>query len=162
MKIFKSKKGFTLIELLVVVAIIGVLASVVLSFSGQSRNRGADASVQSNLSTVRATSELFYLNNSNSYLPTGGATFSIATCPAYDALGTNMLSREKVIADAIAEATRRGSNSNSCYNDGFNWAVAVGLKVTSGTSWCVDNSGAGRIINSAPGSAINPGTGLCN
>jgi prepilin-type N-terminal cleavage/methylation domain-containing protein len=46
MKINIEKKGFTLIELLVVVAIIGLLASVVLSSLNTVRNKANDASIK--------------------------------------------------------------------------------------------------------------------
>lgn len=160
-KTYFYKKGFTLIELLVVVAIIAAVTSITLGYTSDSRKKGADAGIKSNLGTVRAVSEVFFLDNLNSYLPSGGITFGIATCPAYNASGTNMFSRHKAIADAIAEATRRGTG-NSCFNSANIWAVAVGLKLNPNTSWCVDNSGAGRVISSVAGSAINSNTGLCN
>jgi hypothetical protein len=105
--------------------------------------------------------ELFLGDNNNSYLPVGGSIFGIATCPAYDASGTNMFSKNKVMADAILEAALRG-NGSSCYNSASAWAVAVGLKTDANTSWCVDNRGAAKVVNSAPGSAINSSTFVCN
>jgi prepilin-type N-terminal cleavage/methylation domain-containing protein len=162
----KNKKslnrGFTLIELLVVVAIIAILVSVVLVSLSNAKNKGADASVKTNLNTVRGESELFFSNNDNKFLPAGGSTFAIATCPLYNAAGTNMLSRDKSIAYAIAEATKRGGNGNSCYNSSTAWAVAVGLKTSATTSWCIDAGGASKQVASAPGSAINAVTFLCN
>lgn len=157
----KEEKGFTLLELLMVVAIIGVLTSIVLVSLTDSRNRGADAAVKSNLDTVRGQSELFY-SSSNSFLPSGGATFNIATCPAYNASGTNMLSKDKVIAEAIAEAVKRGDNGSSCYNSSINWAIAVGLKSNSALSWCVDSGGNSKQVSSAPNGAINNTTFSCN
>ncbi|MEK7071412.1 MAG: type II secretion system protein [Patescibacteria group bacterium] len=156
------KKGFTLIELLVVVAIIAILSSVVLVTLGTAKNKGADAAVKSNLNTIRSLSELFYSNNGNSFLPSGGSTFAIAVCPSYNVAGTNMMSKDKVIADAIAEATNRGGNGNRCYNSTSAWAVAVGLKTSATTSWCIDSSGMGKQVSSAPASAINGTTFLCN
>ena len=155
------QRGFTLIELLVVVAIIAALTSITLGYLSSSRKRGGDAGIKSNLETVRAVSEIFYLDNSNSYLPAGGEAFSIDTCPVYSSSGTNMLSKNKSTADAIAEATKRGVG-NSCYNSSEVWSVAIGLNEVPNTSWCIDNSGAARIESSAVSSAINPSTGLCN
>jgi prepilin-type N-terminal cleavage/methylation domain-containing protein len=56
----KNNKGFTLIELLVVIAIIGILASVVLASLSSARDKGKDAAVKSQLSSMRAQAEIFY------------------------------------------------------------------------------------------------------
>ena len=160
MNIFKEKRGFTLIELLVVVAIIGLLASVIMISLTDARNRGADAAVKTNLHTVANQAELFSSDNGNSYLPSGGVPITDGTCPTYDESGTSMFSKDKAMNDAIVEATKNGKDS-FCYNSSNTWSVAVGLKVTSGTSWCVDNSGAGKIVNSIPSGAINS-SGYCN
>jgi len=160
----KFKKGFTLIELLVVVAIIGVLASITLGYIGQGKLKGADTGVKSNLATTRSVAEIFFLDNANSYLPAVvGVPFGPATCPVYDVSGngTNMFSKDKVIANSIAEAISKGSGS-SCYNSDSTWAVAVGLKLVPGTSWCVDVTGAAKMVNSDPSGAINPSTFTCN
>ncbi len=155
------KKGFTLIELLVVVAIVGILASVVLVSLDNAKKKGEDSAVKTNLHTAVNQSEIFYLNGGNSYLPAGGATFAIATCPVYNAAGTNMLSKDKAVANSIAEAVKRGDNS-SCYNSANSWAVAVGLKSNAGNSWCVDNTGASKLVASVPSLAINAVTFACN
>jgi prepilin-type N-terminal cleavage/methylation domain-containing protein len=161
MKKMNLKKGFTLIELLVVVAIIAILVGVVLISVNTARNKGNDAGVKTNLHTVTNQAELFYIDNNNSYLPAGGSVFSIATCPVYNASGTNMLSVNKVIADAIAQAVKTG-NGSSCYNSTSAWAVAVGLKLTPNTSWCVDNTGTSKQVASDPSTAINTSTFMCN
>ncbi|MCX6751293.1 MAG: type II secretion system protein [Candidatus Nomurabacteria bacterium] len=158
----KISGGFTLLELMIVVAIIAILSSVILVALGDSRNKGVDASVKSNLDTIRSESELFYSNNDNSFLPAGGSTFGIATCPVYNASGTNMLSKDKTIADALAEAVKRGTNGSSCYNSNLNWAMAVGLKTDANTSWCVDSGGNSKQVSLAPANAINGTTFVCN
>ena len=155
--------GFTLIELLVVVAIIALLVSVVMAAMDIAKKKGADASVKSNLDTLRSVAELFNSNNNNSYLPAGGATFPIDACPTYDITGngTNMFTKSKTISDAIAQAVKSGITS-SCYDSDSTWSVAVGLLVDPTTSWCVDNTGAARVVASIPSGAINSTTGLCN
>jgi prepilin-type N-terminal cleavage/methylation domain-containing protein len=157
-----SKQGFTLLELLVVVAIIAIISSVTLIALRDSRNKGADAAVKSNLNTIRGQSEIFYSNNDNSFLPSGGSAFGLATCPIYNASGTNMLSKDQTIANAITEAVKRGSNGSSCYNSYLTWAVAVGLKSSATTSWCVDSGGISKQVTLAPASAINSTTFSCN
>ncbi len=156
------KKGFTLIELLVVVAIIGILASVVVASLNNARSKGGDAAIKTNLATIRAASELFSSANGNSFLPSGGSTFAIATCPSYNASGTNMLAKDVTINAAILEAISRGGNGSSCYNSASICSVAVGLKTSASASWCVDSAGISRQVASAPASAINTSTFLCN
>lgn len=160
MNIFKKERGFTLIELLVVVAIIAILAVIVIISLNSAKFKGEDAAVKSNLHSVINQAELFFILNNNSYLPLSGSVFSIASCPVYDASGTNMLSKDQLIAGAIAQAVLNG-NGSSCYNSSSVWAVAVGLKSASSTSWCVDYTGASRQVASAPASAINV-SGVCN
>lgn len=157
-----SKRGFTLLELLVVVGLIAILSAVVIVALNTARGKGGDAGVKSNLHTVKNQAELFLSNNSNSYLPSGGSTFAVATCPAYDGSGTNMLSRDSVIASSIAQAVSNGGNGSSCYNSATAWAVAVGLKSSSTASWCIDNTGSSKQVASAPASAINGVTFACN
>ncbi len=155
------KKGFTLIELLVVVAIIAILVSVTLVVLDSSRNKGADAAVKSNLDTIRGQTELFYSNNDNSFLPAGGSAYGIGNCPLYNASGSNMLAKDKTISNAITEAVKRG-NKSSCYNSSLNWAVAVGLKSTANTSWCVDSGGMSKQEPYAATGAISTTTFSCN
>ena len=157
------KRGFTLIELLMVVAIIALLVAVVMVALNTGRSKGGDAGVKSNLHTVATSAELFFVNNTNSYLPSGGSTFAIATCPVYSASGTNMLAKDKTIATAVAQAVSNGGNNgSSCYNSASAWAVAVGLKTSSTDSWCVDSTGVAKQVASVPGSAINSSTFACN
>lgn len=56
------KKGFTLIELLVVVAIIGVLASVVISSLGAAKERAKVAKFQQVVTQLKSALELYYLD----------------------------------------------------------------------------------------------------
>jgi prepilin-type N-terminal cleavage/methylation domain-containing protein len=156
MKRLSLKGGFTLLELLVVVAIIGIITALVLVALSSARNKGGDAAVKSNLATVRSRAEIFYSENSESYLPPGGSTRTKVACPVYvGPTGTNIFTYDKTIADAIAEAKLRGSGVTSCVNSATTWAVAVGLKTNSGQSWCVDSTGQSKQYNGVPSIAIN-------
>ncbi len=57
------EKGFTLIELLVVVAIIGVLASMVMSSLNDARQKSREARWQSEMRAVQTALELYYLDH---------------------------------------------------------------------------------------------------
>ncbi|MFA4975276.1 MAG: type II secretion system protein [Candidatus Paceibacterota bacterium] len=154
----KISGGFTLIELLVVVAIIGLLATVVIGYLSSARKKGDETAVKSNLATTRTAIEMFFLNNGNTYLPLGDISID-GDCPSYDESGTSMFSKNKDIAGSIAEAVNRGGNGSACYNSSTGWAVVVGLKLAPNTSWCIDVTGAARLVVSSPSGAIV--SGLC-
>lgn len=64
-----KKRGFTIVELLVVIAIIGVLAGVTIAVLKPAYfyGRGRDARRKSDLETMRAALEQFYLDNGRTY-----------------------------------------------------------------------------------------------
>ena len=58
-----KSKGFTLIELLVVVAIIGILATVVLTSLSSARSSARDAKRLADVKTIQTALELYNLDN---------------------------------------------------------------------------------------------------
>lgn len=70
-------KGFTLIELLVVVAIIGILATVVLTSLNTAREKARDAKRLADIRTIQNAMELYYLDNGR--YPGSGWYYSNAT-----------------------------------------------------------------------------------
>ena len=58
-----THKGFTLVELLVVVAIIGILATIVLSSLSSARERARDARRLSDIATIQNSLEMYHLDN---------------------------------------------------------------------------------------------------
>ncbi|MCM2339089.1 MAG: type II secretion system GspH family protein [Burkholderiales bacterium] len=165
------KRGFTLIELLVVVAIIAILVAVIMASTTESRNRGADAGIKTNLNTIKGAAELFYVNPLT-VAPTKPA-FSFGSdisgnCPSYSASSNVMFQRDKNIADAIAEATKRSSvNYAFCDANATNWAVGVVLKTDAKSAWCVDSSNASKKVTRVANGAmvisdvIDTATHLC-
>ncbi|KND49163.1 MAG: hypothetical protein AB203_02080 [Parcubacteria bacterium C7867-008] len=143
-----ARRGFTLIELLVVIAIIGILSSVVLASLNTARNKGADASVKSNLGEARAQAELFYDANGNKYLVAAGATTDVCA-PTGLVGGVKGIATSVTAAAAATGATYTGTLANpstatvaACHAlaDGSAWAASAPLKATTGY-YCVDSTG---------------------
>jgi len=126
-----KQKGFTLIELLVVIAIIGILSSVVLASLNSARNKGADASIKSQLAGARAQAELYYDGN--------GASGYTGLCVA----ATGTLSMKNALANNTTGVT--------CEADASTWAMSASLKTTG--TYCVDYTGA---ATSSTASAATP------
>jgi prepilin-type N-terminal cleavage/methylation domain-containing protein len=136
-----KQKGFTLIELLVVIAIIGILSSIVVASLGQAKTNSSNASVKSNLATVRNQAAIYYNENNGSY----GAT-AVTSCSA------GMFAGDAKIQQALAAAAFNGSGGAACNSIPSQWAVSVPLR--SGGHWCVDYAGSAKLEASALGSGI--------
>lgn len=74
MKFNKKSKGFTLIELLVVVAIIGVLATIVLSSLSDARARARDAKRVADIRAIQTALEFYHLDNGHYPVASGWAS----------------------------------------------------------------------------------------
>jgi prepilin-type N-terminal cleavage/methylation domain-containing protein len=116
-----NKKGFTLIELLVVVAIIGILATVVLSSLGEARTKAKDAAAKSALSNARVDLELHYLN-----IDTYEETLGNGYCST-------------VVADFTTSFTELTGNPTACNASAIEYAYFGVLN--DDTNFCVDSTG---------------------
>ena len=123
-------KGFTLIELLVVIAIIGILSSVVLASLNTARNKGKDAAIRTQLSSMRNQAEIFYTNGGT--YGTAGAVCTTAGSLFVDSQITALIT--KINSDNGSE------DDVTCNNTTSAWAAQAELS-TGGTWVCVDSSG---------------------
>jgi prepilin-type N-terminal cleavage/methylation domain-containing protein len=122
-------RGFTLIELLVVIAIIGILSAVVLASLSTARQKGNDAAIQSDLSTIQTEAEIYYGGTGGNAYGTGGSDCAAAVFS------------DAVILKAIAGAKgANGGTALTCINT--TTAYAISSLLATGGYWCVDSTGA--------------------
>lgn len=148
-----KNKGFTLIELLVVIAIIGILSSVVLASLNTARGKGADSAIKANLANIRAQAEIVYdtkgcYSGTDACSATTPAVVSAATCPG--GTGASIFGNSTIV-EQIKSATTTSAGLSSCAATvgGGAWAAAVVLKTDTKTAWCVDSTGASKMISDA-------------
>ncbi len=123
------KKGFTLVELLVVIAIIGILASIVLGALNSGRQKGNDARVKSQLSNIRAASNV-YVDRADTYVGLCGVG-SDDNSNLYPLLQASSTYPARTILDCGANETE--------------YSVAASLSGTTGTAaWCIDDKNTSR------------------
>ncbi len=136
-------QGFTLIELLVVIAIIGILSAVVLASLNTARQKGNDAAIQSDLSTIQTQAEIYYGGaGANSYGTVAGSTCSTASTLFSDA----------TIVKAVNGATNAAGGAANVICGNSTSAYAVEAKLTAPatlTYWCVDSTGTAKQENTA-------------
>jgi len=137
-----KQHGFTLVELLVVIAIIGILTSVVLVSVSTANKRGKDATVQSDLSEIRAQAQLYY--NTNGGYVGAGYSGGAGTCSTANTVFSDLKIQAQIAAANAANGA--GAAREVVCNvsaDGADYAVSSPLS-TAGTYYCVDSNGIGH------------------
>lgn len=166
-----KNKGFTLIELLVVIAIIGILASVVLASLSSARDKGKDASVKSQLASMKAQAELYFATgetyegvcaadqSANGFGNTTGPGLFRA---AHDSSGSATTGDTGLAIDNASGTANDGLESR-CNDTDAGWAVVVPLSNSADgaglvKAYCSDNSGLSKEVTSnlAGGSVVCP------
>jgi prepilin-type N-terminal cleavage/methylation domain-containing protein len=129
-----KQKGFTIIELIVVVAIIAVLAAIVLVNVTSYINKGKDAAIQGNLSSMMTNAAVIFDSTGNYLLACAGANV-----PPITAAKT-----------AYGSPPGDTATCNFTATTGVAWAACSQLKV-SDSYFCVDSTGAKKTITTRTG-----------
>lgn len=133
----RFKKGFTLIELLIVVAIIGILATLLMTNFIGVRQRARDAQRKSDLRQIQSSLELYRADN-GSY-PSTGASYTLpnsvispgdGTCPDAGTFSySNTTYMKKIPCDSLGITYY--NNGNYYYtSDGTTYTLAACLENT--------------------------------
>ena len=149
----RVSRGFTLIELLVVIAIIGLLAAVVLASVGGARNKGADASVKTQMANMRAAAELYAANQpaatANSYEGVCTA-LSSAAIPGIrsmlDSVNSAIAGGSVLIGATPISHAVQPTDGVICADSSSGWVAQAALSggATLNAHWCADSTGASR------------------
>jgi prepilin-type N-terminal cleavage/methylation domain-containing protein len=141
-KKISNKKAFTLLELLIVIAIIGVLASIVMSSLNSSRQKSRIANIQSTMKSF--LNEVSIITNGEN--TTNGYLYGI--CPNTTATAsTTILTNDKLMLMLNTARSQGGGQAYCTFNvDGTKkWVFSVDLPNKT-TVLCVDWKGATKIL----------------
>jgi prepilin-type N-terminal cleavage/methylation domain-containing protein len=138
-----KQRGFTIMEILVVIAIIGILASVVLSQVQKARSRGADAAVKSNLTNARPQAALFQEQNSGLFDD---------VCADAGGIGSMIVQADVANGD--------GAYTCIVSFDGKAWAAEAQLVTDPALFFCVDSENNATTTSAT--SALDDTSAVCD
>lgn len=122
---------------------------------GVAREKGKDASIKANISSMRASAEIYYDNHKNSYGPALGE----GSCSLDSRIRQSMFGSDKLISSAIKSIQSSGSTSTYCAASSKSYAIAAALVSDNSGYSCADSTGAMREVLSSSTDNIILGSG---
>jgi prepilin-type N-terminal cleavage/methylation domain-containing protein len=166
---YRRQDGFTLIELLVVISVIGILAVIVLTSLSSAGEKGANAGIKSDATTLRTEAQVRYANQNQSFDGFCGDAIIATTnagkafAQACDLAKLTTACTSAIVTGATAQTDSLATEGNGtlyCNAGARFYVVSVPLRAieTKGTTnynfWCVDSAGyAGGVTKALKGDA---------
>ncbi len=144
----QKKDGFTILELLVVIAIISILAAIVWAYMSQSRDRGGDAGVKSNVLNARSQAEFFFngsATSTNSYV----GVCNDGKNGIYKRLQAAARASGRTPQTTYLNTTGSGGDTEVCHSDVTRyvvWTPLVGSTDGDIRGLCIDSTNVARTV----------------
>jgi prepilin-type N-terminal cleavage/methylation domain-containing protein len=146
------KRGFTLIELLVVVAIIGILASVVLSSLNSTRKKSDMALIKSSMRQISTQAEIYFdtYGRYGDSFGSGTEAFPSAQWATLDCSAGTCFFEDPMVRSILVSminslnnypATSSPRIIASITNNGQTWALSVYSMRIGQIGYCIDSTG---------------------
>ena len=135
----QKQKGFTIIELIVVIAIIVILATIILININGYINKGKDAAVKEDMSTLLTDATNFYASSSS------GSFAGVSSDPDYLKASTGITGGS--LSYTLVTAC---DSANDCSGSSTKWCACIVEKASSTTTdFCVDSSGTRKEVSTS-------------
>ncbi len=140
-----NQKGFTLLELLVVITVIAVFVTFSLVYLGESKDKGSDAGVKSNLLNARSLAEVYYTNNNKSYE-------GVCAISGIDTIGRLVQAAARAYGPTVktsyGDSVASTWNTEECHDSASAYAVWVPFRASTSASprgLCIDSNNVTKV-----------------
>jgi len=139
-----KEKGFTLIELLVVLAIIGILATLILSNLATARAKARDSQRKSDLKSMADALEMW--SDDNAYVYPTTASTAVVEANSSSSVGVAVLSSSGKYLKQLPDDPK-GTENYFYASDGDDFEIYAKLEAADDDDWYAVTSGFSGIVD---------------